>query len=248
MLKEERIRRILDLLDRQGCVSVEEISRTFFVSQPTIYRDVREMVRRSLVVHEQGRIRRTQEWSVTTPLEFRGEVHVEEKERIARAAAGLVREGSVIFLDASTTASHLVSYLKEIEGVTVLTNGLVTAMRLKQAGVRTFCVGGILVDNSLAVGGSLSASLIDRFEIDTIFFSALGVTEKGMIVDPSEEETSLRRYLLRRVDTSVFLCDASKFGRSSLFTTVPLREVDYLVTDGPVDKEYIRVRKEIILA
>jgi len=247
MLKEERMRRMLELLDQRGRMTVEEIGQTFYVSLPTIYRDLREMGRRSLIVHERGKIWRTQERSVTTPLEFRGEIHVQEKVRIAAAAAQLIRDDSVIFIDASTTASHLVEYLESFQNLTVLTNGLVTAMLLKQAGIRTYCVGGMLVENSLAVGGRISTDLIDRFEIDIMFFSAHGVSNRGIIVDPSEEETSLRRYMLKKAGICVFLCDRSKFGRSSLFTTAPLSEVDYLVTDEPTAAENITVKGSVIV-
>ena len=72
------------------------------------------------------------------------------------------------------------------------------------------------------------------------------VSEKGMIIDPSEEETALRRYILRRSDVSVLLCDKSKFGKTSLFNVAPLSDIDYLVTDACLSYKEAPVKRKII--
>ncbi|MBP3485933.1 MAG: DeoR/GlpR transcriptional regulator, partial [Oscillospiraceae bacterium] len=102
MLKEERLRRLLQILDEEGSATAEQLSQRLYVSLPTVYRDLRELQRRQLAVCSEGRVRRSRERSVTTPLDFRRSIHAAEKAAIARAAVGLIRDGSVIFLDAST--------------------------------------------------------------------------------------------------------------------------------------------------
>ena len=246
MLKEERLQRLLQILDEQGGVTAEQLSQRLYVSLPTVYRDLRELQRRQLVVRSDGRIRRSRERSVTTPLDFRRSIHAAEKAAIAKAAVKLIRDGTVIFLDASTTVSYLIGDLAAFHDLTVLTNGLTTAALLRQAGVRTYCVGGALAENSLAVGGRIARDTAARFPIDTILFSAYAVSEQGMIIDPSEEETALRRYILRRAASSVLLCDKSKFGKTSLFNLAPLSDIDYLVTDARLTYQEAPVRRQII--
>ena len=246
MLKEERLQRMLQILDEQGGVTAEQLSQRLYVSLPTVYRDLRELQRRQLVVRSDGRIRRSRERSVTTPLDFRRSIHAAEKAAIAKAAVKLIRDGTVIFLDASTTVSYLIGDLAAFHDLTVLTNGLTTAALLRQAGVRTYCVGGALAENSLAVGGRIARDTAARFPIDTILFSAYAVSEQGMIIDPSEEETALRRYILRRAASSVLLCDKSKFGKTSLFNLAPLSDIDYLVTDARLTYQEAPVRRQII--
>ena len=245
-MKEKRMRRILEFVAEQGAVTAEQIRQEFFVSLPTIYRDLRELMRQNLLMEEGGRFRRTLEQTVTTPLDFRGSINIEQKKAIAAEAAKLIREHSVIFIDASTTANHIIDHLTKFEDLTILTNGLATAMHLKQAGLRTYCVGGELVENSLAVSGRLAKSMLEEFEIDVLLFSAHGVNGAGFIVDPSEKETNLRRYLLKRAACSVFLCDSGKFGRNSIFNIAPLRNVDYLVTNAGPHVLDAEVRRRII--
>ena len=40
-MKEKRMRRILEFVAQQGSVTAEQIRQEFFVSLPTIYRDLR---------------------------------------------------------------------------------------------------------------------------------------------------------------------------------------------------------------
>ena len=246
MLKDERQQRILQLLKADGSVTAERLSRHFYVSLPTIYRDLRELERRQLVSRSDGLVRLSREQAVTTPLDFRRSIHAKEKAAIARAAVNLIEDDSVIFLDASTTVSFLIDDLRCFENLTVLTNGLMTAMLLSSAGVRTFCVGGALGENSLAAGGRMAREMLREFPIDLMLFSAYGVDRQGVIVDPSEEETALRRFILRRASASALLCDRSKFGKSSLFNVSPLSGIDYLVTDAHLGWKQAPVRREII--
>jgi len=247
MAKETRLQDILNILDEHSPVTAEQLSRDLFTSLPTIYRDLRELSRRRLIIHAGGYIQRAQPQVVTTPLDFRRAIQAEEKAAIAKAAAGLIRPDSTIFVDASTTASYLVPELALIPNLTVLTNGLVTAMLLKRAGLQTYCLGGGLVEYSLAVVGQSPIELVRRFRIDTMLFSAYGVSPSGRIVDPSEGELSLRRYVLRHTETSVLLCDHSKFGKTSLFNMASLADVDYLVTDAPPAPEQSGVRRQVIV-
>ena len=66
-----------------------------------------------------------------------------------------------------------------------------------------------------------------------------------MIVDSSEAENELRRYVMERAGTSVFLCDKSKFDKNAVFNLVSLTQVDYMVTNGDVPGNYPSVRKGI---
>jgi len=246
MPKETRLQDILNILDEHSPMTAEQLSQNLFTSLPTIYRDLRELSRRKLIVHNRGLVQRAQPQTVTTPLDFRRAIQAKEKAAIAKAAAGLIQPGSTVFIDASTTASYLIPELEGQEDITVLTNGLVTAMLLKRAGIRTYCLGGGLVENSLAVSGQSTIELVRRFRIDTMLFSAYGISPSGMIVDPSEGELSLRRYILRHTGVSVLLCDRSKFGKTSLFNMAPLTAVDYLVTDARPTPEEAPVRQQVI--
>ena len=247
MIREERFRKILKVLESQGFTTAESLSKTFYISLPTVYRDLREMEHLKLIVRSNGGAVCSPDERVTSPVDFRKSVNAREKEAIASEAAKLIPDHAVIFIDASTTAAHLVDHLSRERDLTVLTNGLLTAACLREAGIKTYCVGGSVIRNSLAVGGKIANHMVDQFEFDLVFFSAYGISENGVIIDPSESETSLRRHILKKQVTSVFLCDKSKFGKSSVFRVAPLDAIDYLITNAEPPANYPQVRQRTIV-
>lgn len=248
MLRDERLQDILEVLRLQGFATGKELSRKFYTSLSTMYRDLRELERQGLIARSGGGAVPVKEGKAHPPLNLRQIANMESKSAIAQRAARLLSPGDTVFLDASSTAASMTAFLRADMGLTVLTNGLMTAVQLQNAGIRTFCVGGRLIDNSVAVGGKLAVDTVERFRLDKLFFSAYGVDAGGTIVDMSEAESVFRRRLLRKPLTSVFLCDASKFNRHSVFTVASMESVDYLVTDAMPPEGLPAPRKKVLLA
>ena len=248
MLREERLQAMLRILSEQEFLTVEELSTRLMVSHPTIRRDLADLAQRRLIVRSHGGAMRAPDEKVTAPLDFRRSIHAREKSLISREAAKLIRSNTVIYLDASTTAAYIAEYLRPQQQVTVVTNGLMTAVRLQSKGIRTYCLGGEIVGSSLASGGPIALDSARNFNIDLMFFSSYGVNDRGDIVDTSESETMLRRCILRSTAASVFLCDSSKFGKQSIYNCVSLGDVDYFVTDAQPPEGYPTVRRETIIA
>ena len=84
--------------------------------------------------------------------------------------------------------------------------------------------------------GSFAEDFIQRFNIDTLFFSCHGVNSKGMLTDPSLPENQIRRTAIRQSKKTVFLCDETKFSLSTPYNLVPIRTLDCIITD--TDKVY----------
>ena len=247
MLRDERLQDILEVLRVRGFVTGKDLSRKFYISLPTVYRDLRELERQGLIIRNGGGVIPVKEGKAHPPLNLRQVVNVDAKDAIGRCAARLLRPGCTAFLDASSTVASMVGYLDPAWNVTVLTNGLMTAMQLQAAGIRTCCVGGALIDNSVAVCGRIAEETVDRFSVDIFFFSAYGVDHRGDIVDMSGAESAFRRRLFQKPATSVFLCDASKFGKRSIFRVVPLGAVDYVISDAAPPAGIPSPRREFLV-
>jgi len=249
MLKEERYQKLLTLLEESEFITVESLSQKLKVSMPTVRRDLTELATRNQIIRSHGGAMRLNDKSnIAIPVDFRRNVNSKEKAAIAKTASSLIHNDLVIFIDASSTATYLFDSLQGVGNLMVVTNSLLAAMHLKNLGIRTYCLGGEIISNSAAVGGRIAMESVDNFNIDIMFFSSYGINEQGMIVDSSESENELRRYIMQRAATNVFLCDKSKFGKNAVFNLVPLDQVDYMVTNGPVPAAYPAVRKEILLA
>ena len=111
MYFRERHNKILDILEKRNSASVHYLAQALYVSEPTIRRDL-------AILQEQGKIRRTFGGAVLSdlinkevPFALREHENRRAKDEIARMAAKHIRDGQIIFLDASSTASYLTPYL-----------------------------------------------------------------------------------------------------------------------------------------
>ncbi len=238
MLKEERYDKILDILEKERYVSASKLSKMLYVSMPTIRRDLAELVRRHQIVRSHGGAKIIQAEHIVAPLDFRKTVNAAEKRALCRSAAKLVQDNDIIFIDASTTTLQMADFLNDKKGITVITNGIPLATMLVQKGIKTYCTGGEIFENSLAHFGSFAEEFIQRFNIDVLFFSCHGVNEKGMLTDPSLPETQIRKVAINQSKKTVFLCDETKFSLSTPYNLVSIQTPDYVITNSTTVYKY----------
>ena len=239
MLKEERYDKILALLEEEQYISVQRLSLQLFVSLPTIRRDLTELQRRGQIIRSHGGAKKIQGEHTVAPLNFRRTINAPSKRVLCRAAAELVEDNEIIFIDSSTTTLQMADFLGEKKGITVITNGITLATQLAQKGIKTYCTGGEIFQNSLAHFGSFAEDFIRRFNIDTLFFSCHGVNNQGMLNDPSLPETQIRKVAIEQSLKTVFLCDETKFSLSTPYNLVPINTMDYVITDTENVYEYL---------
>ncbi|MBQ3134127.1 MAG: DeoR/GlpR transcriptional regulator [Clostridia bacterium] len=230
-MKEERYEAILALLEEERYVSAAQLSRTLFVSLPTIRRDLAELQRQGRVVRSHGGAKKVHAENTVSPLDFRRTVNASAKRALCRAAATLVKDNDVIFIDSSTTTLQMADFLGDKQDITVITNGMALATRLAKKGIKTYSTGGEIFENSMAHFGSFAEEFIQRFNVDTLFFSCHGVSDKGMLTDPSLPETQIRKTAISQANKTVFLCDQTKLSLSTPYNLVPIRRIDCVITD-----------------
>lgn len=239
MLKEERYDQILALLEQEQYISAQKLSQMLFVSLPTVRRDLAELQRRNQVVRSHGGAKKIQGEHTVAPLNFRRTVNAPSKRALCRAAAELVEDNQIIFIDSSTTTLQMADFLGEKKGITVITNGIPLATALVKKGIKTYCTGGEIFENSLAHFGSFAEDFIRRFNIDALFFSCHGVSEQGQLTDPSLPETQIRKVAIQQSKRTVFLCDESKFSLSTPYNLVSIRTLDCIITDTEAVYDYV---------
>lgn len=236
-MKEERFKRIMELLSDGEYASVEELSRLLFVSMPTIRRDLTAMQEMGLVVRSHGGVVQRRSDTFGTPAHFRMGVLPEVKMRLCAAAAPLLRDDCTIFLDESTTTLHMVEHISKFNNITVVTNNISALHLMRKYRIPSICLGGETNYETLSFYGRETEDMIGRFGIDLMFFSSSAVTSRGYIADYSSQASSLRRCALKQADTKIFICDSSKYFKNAAHILMPLRELDYIVTDTALPGE-----------
>ena len=225
MYNLERQKEILQILEKSKSISVSKLAKMLYVSQPTIRRDLS-------VLEEQGKVQRTHGGVVLRetsdaeiPLMFREDQNNASKKIIAQKAAKLIRDGDVIFMDASSTVSYLIPYLENFRDLVVITNSPKTSIRLGERNIKNYCTGGLLLKYSIAYVGSEAEKFISNLNADLFFFSSRGYMENGMISDSAEQEVAVRKAMLKNAEKSYYLCDSSKKGKKYTFNICATQEV-----------------------
>lgn len=245
MLKNQRHYEILEILKKESFAEVRTLSQRLYASHPTIRRDLDYLEKQGYVKRSHGGAILADD-KINTPISFRKGTKAREKAQICKLASTLIKPGSLIFTDASTTASHLADYIQPKDNITVVSNGYNICRSLAENDIRIFSTGGKLMKSSMAFVGKQAEESVKSFNADYLFFSSSSIDENGAISDYSEEERSLRVAMYERSAKSVFLCDSSKFDKTSAFREFTLSDIDYIITDAFIKEDILNKYKLIL--
>ena len=160
MLAEERLRKILTLLEEKKAVSVTDLCQETGASEATIRRDLNELDRQGKLskVHGGAVLPKDEFQSQEPDILTKSQLNVEQKQRIARYAAAQVNDDDFVFIDAGTTTLLMAEYLTNSKA-TFVTTGIECARRLVEKGLRVYVPGGLLKPGTQALVG---AAAVDR--------------------------------------------------------------------------------------
>ena len=231
-MKEQRFQQILDILDTQKFASVEMLSKTLFVSMPTVRRDLSELQEMGLIARSHGGALLKDSDFIGSPIAFRNGINTSEKQLLSIEASKLLHDNCTIFLDESSTTFNIIREIPKYQNIRVVTNSLPALLELYKYHIPCYCLGGEFVENTMSYVGSMTEEMVARIGIDIMFFSSSALSARGLIADYSDTSTSLRRKVCEQTNTIVFLCDKSKFGKNGSYVLMPVSKVDYFITNG----------------
>ncbi|KYK78628.1 hypothetical protein SC936_08690, partial [Aggregatibacter actinomycetemcomitans serotype e str. SC936] len=106
---------IIELLKENGSVLVNDLAKRFNVSEVSIRTDLRLLEEQNLLTRFHGGAGLLQSQDNETFLDDRYLLSPDPKIRIAKAAAGLIKEGDTIILDSGSTTMMIANELLKIK-------------------------------------------------------------------------------------------------------------------------------------
>lgn len=240
----ERKDKILEILHEKKSCSVSELAKQLMFSEATIRRDLNEL-------HNEMKVRKTfggaviiENYSSEVPIAIRQSENAEIKSRLCRAALPFLHDNMTLFIPSSTTTEHILPYLDNYTGLTVITNCPIVSNKLANTDITVYCTGGKLLHHSNAYVGEFARSMIRKVNADLMLFSARGVSLNGKLTNSSTDDDVLNVMMENSSKTCVLL-DSTKVGKTYQFTICNMKDVDVVITDKelPADLEY----KDIII-
>ena len=230
-----RQKQILNMLEERAYITVKQLAEMMYTSESSIRRDLAFLQANGLVKRTHGGVSAIEPIKNVASFYDRSRKNVKEMRAIAQIAARFLKNGQSILLDSSTTATFLLPYIAKLKEVTLFTNNLSTAMSAIELGIHTHCLGGHSVGGGVALSGTETFRALSEISADIVFFSSQSLSKDGIISDSTEEENYVRSLMLSRAETKVFLCDSSKFSKTSTYKLCTLEVVDEIVFDRPFD-------------
>jgi DeoR family transcriptional regulator of aga operon len=241
MLNAERKEAIKKKILLEKRVLINDLCEEYNTSPVTIRKDLDALEAEGILtrVHGGGILNSANVPMQELSLSEKERINLKEKERIARYAESLIKEGEVIILDSGFTAVHIARRLKFREGITVITGGLNVAQELTGSNNKLILTGGVFNKDTFGLSGTFAENVIQNTVADKLFLGVNGVDfEKGLTAY-NYEEAKLNRMMMKVVSEIILIADSSKFGKKEIGFIGNVNEVDRIITDKGLDAEYI---------
>jgi len=241
---EKRRLAILEDLANSRMVQVSALSQKFGVSEVSIRRDLEDLEARGLLRRVRGGAvsvpQTILEWSFNQKMLM----HKEEKERIGRAAAAMIKSGDVIIMDSGTTVVYVARYIAHdiltAGDLTVITSSLPIVRELGPwKGVRLIMLGGIYLPLQEVVVGPQTVANLTELHANKMFLGAGGLSLEVGATTATVLDAEVDRAAVEAAEQVIAVIDSSKIGRKGLTTVVPLERIDILITDDGAPADFV---------
>jgi len=199
-------------LGAQGSVSITELADFFDVSRETIRRDLKLLSDKGQLDIVHGGAAR---FEPNEPaMSLRSQENAPGKAAIGRAAAGLIKNGMVVFLDSGTTTLAVAHAMTELRDLTICTASLKIALHLCHVpGMRVHMLGGEIDPGEEAASGIDMLEAMSRFRVDIAFLGGGALSPDGEVTDFTRAGAEQRGRMIALAARAYFVLDSSKFGK-----------------------------------
>jgi DeoR/GlpR family transcriptional regulator of sugar metabolism len=251
-LKSERQDDILKEVLQRGPCTIAELAAYLEVSEITVRRDLDELHEGGFLERVRGGARPPSARGPEPPVIQRQFLQQAEKQAIGLAAARMVADGDVIALETGSTTLEFAHALARSawQNLQVVTNGLLVAeVFMRLPGVQLVLIGGYFRADEMGIFGVLAEDMLKSMHINKLFIGCRGIDPAdGITTDlQSELEVFTVRAMAAVSDQVTVLADHTKFSQRFMLNTLPVTEIDTVVTDNLTSETILeRLRRQDI--
>lgn len=231
MLKEERLRYIIDRISRDNRIYVTDLSEELKVSDDTLRRDLVELEKLGLLTKVHGgavaksdiSIQFMERLNTSTPI----------KQEMASKLVPLFKEGDVILIDGGTSNFEVMRQLPKDKRFTVYTNCLPIASELSNyPKVDLVLLGGTVFASSQTTVGITVFQMVQSVYPDWVIVGVSDIHPQKGLTTSDREEAIIKRCMLKQGGKRVVLVTGDKLNTARNYHVASLAEIDYIVTEN----------------
>lgn len=233
MRTDERQQALVDRVLSAGSATVAELVALVGASEATVRRDLADLDQRGAVRRVHGGARRPGLRGVDVVPGAQPHANAEGRDRVARAAAGLLSPGEAVILDSGSTCAEVARSLGGEHRVVPLSLPVAEVLAHREDLAVTL-PGGDLRPGALSFVGPMTERSLGQLRVDTAVISPCGLDPAHGATAFDLGDAAVMQAAMRAAERRVLVCDASKWGRSAFAWFADLRALDVLVTDHVV--------------
>ena len=242
IMKLRRLNNILDYVKTYGVCSYDNLCEHFNVSLSTIRRDIDELEKEEKIEKVYGGVKLTDSYKNE---DFNSGLYKYDfaKDNIAKKACELIEDGDIVLLGSGSTVAHMIKHLKERRNITLITNNLAVLNETLNCNFNVVGIGGNLDKTTMSFVGLQSIKQLEQLNANKCFISCNGINQHT-ITNVTDLEADIKKTQINISDKIVLLADHNKFNNVSLYSFANINDIDYLITDNKLTKEYDSLCKE----
>lgn len=231
-MKSFRLQEMEQYILEHDMVSMEELKDTFQISMNTARLDVAQLVNKGTVRKVYGGVCSNNK-SNLVPFDERETRNIQGKRAVGKAAAALVNDGDIIYIDSGTTTMYMVDHLGERKNVTILTNNLNAINRaLPYPDLNIISLPGALDRKTNSFVSADSVKTLEKYNIKKAFMASSGILESGTITNSSPLEFEIKKTAIVKSEEVYLMIDATKYGKSALLTYAHIEDMNGIIVDS----------------
>lgn len=230
---------VLDEVRHRGSISVEALAERFGVTLQTVRRDVKLLAEAGLLARFHGGVRLPASTTENIAYRQREALHADAKQRIAKAVAAHVPQGSSLLINLGTTTEAVARALLQHQGLRVITNNLnVAAILADNPHCEVIVTGGLVRHSDRGIVGAAAVDLIRQFKVDIALIGISGIESDGSLRDFDYREVQVSRAIIEQSREVWMVADNSKFNRAAMVEVARMDQLDVFFTDAPPPDPY----------
>ncbi|MDX1801331.1 MAG: DeoR/GlpR family transcriptional regulator, partial [Marinobacter sp.] len=235
---------IMELIQKNGFVTTEQLVEHFQVTPQTIRRDLNQLA-------EQSRVRRhhggagIDSSTVNTAYHTRKIMELEAKEHIAETLVRLIPDNASLFINIGTTTETIARALLNHNNLRIVTNNLHVASILSaREDFNVIIAGGEVRNRDGGIVGEATRDFINQFKMDFGIIGISGIHSDGSLLDFDYREVRVAQTIIQNSQTVLLAADHSKFGRNAMVRLGDITQADHFFTDQAPPAEIEQMLRE----
>ena len=243
---EERRGYILDELRTAGRIEVADVAAKFGLSGVTIRRDLEELEKKGLLKKTYGGAVPAGAPEIVASVRYRRTRNLAAKKIVGKlAAAELIGDGDVIYLEAGSTCYEIIPFLAECKDLTIIVNSLYLMTRLgAMVQHKIVLIGGEYRSDRMDLTGAAAESAIAELGGFKAFTSADDISVEGGISGADVATVTFTKLVLKRAAKVYFVGDYAKFDNPALYKIADIDRLDAIVTDRKPSERWTEAARE----